>query len=435
MIQNFITTALNAVDPVRAMQRWLVRDGDGLRCGDWAWRYDQTRRVFVVGGGKAGALMAHAVAELIGDWQPHGIVVVKDNHRPELNYGMIEVVEAAHPTPDQRSIHATQRMTTLLDQAQPDDLVLVLFSGGASALLASPVATISLHDLQIITNLLLASGAPIQAINAIRKHCETLKGGQLAQRAMPAHVLGLIISDVVGSPLDVIASGMTVPDPTTYSDALNILDQFHISKHVPRSILDHLHAGANGAIAETPKSLPSMVHNQIIARNEDALHAVAESAHSHRFHVEILPPFEGEARHVGQQFGAMLRQRTSMITQPTLFLAGGETTVTFDQPDPTAHGGRNQELALAAAFAIAGLNHVSVIALATDGGDGNSPAAGAIATGTTIQRLRDIGLDPETLLDTHNSFVAWQALGDALMLQPTLTNVNDVLMGIVWKEE
>lgn len=432
-LARWASTALEAVEPTAAVCRAIQRYGNILRCGDKEWALHG--RLIVVGAGKAGEPMTQAIRQIMGDQIGAGGVVVKDGHGAATRVGPLTLYRASHPTPDQRGVRAARHIQRLATSASTDDLVLVLLSGGASALLPAPAVGLTLADLQATTTLLLRRGAPIQAINTIRKHCETLKGGHLARHAMPAQVLALVISDVVGSPLDVIASGPTVPDPTTYADALQVLATYDIAAQVPERVLAHLHAGARGKRLETPKPdepLWANVTTRVIARNEDAAMAAAAHARNDGWDVCYLAtPFEGEATEVGRLLGQHLCDLAATVQRPTVLIAGGETTVTLNTTAPHAQGGRNQELALAAAQMIAGLPNVALLALATDGEDGASPAAGAVATGTTIQRAAALGWDLAATLAAHNTYPLWHALDDALMLGPTCTNVNDLVLGVI----
>ncbi|WP_110518671.1 glycerate kinase type-2 family protein [Herpetosiphon llansteffanensis] len=430
---QLIACALAAVEPRQAVLKALDWDGTQLRCDDWQWA--GTGRIIVLGAGKAGAPMAAAVEQLLGDRIAAGLVVVKDAHRGAIALNHIELIEASHPTPDQRGLNAAHQVERLLKQAQADDLVLALISGGASALLPAPAGNISLADLQQLTQLLLACGAPIEQINVLRKHCDRLKGGQFAALAQPASVLSLVISDVVGSPLSIIASGLSVPDSGSFAEAWAMLEHYQLQNHMAR-IRDYLHAGMRRLVPVHPNGSEPWwpnVQTSIIARNETAQAAVKQFAQAQGWQViHEQQPILGEAQEVGAGLGQRLRQLAAVAHQPTLYLAGGETTVNLAGIQPHSRGGRNAELALAAALALAGCPNCQLIALATDGGDGSSPAAGAIANGQSIAQARRLGLEPHAFLVNHDSYGFWQALGSAIEIGPTLTNVNDLVIGLVW---
>lgn len=432
--EHLIATAIASVDPQRAVLQAVDWDGTRLSCGAWQWA--GSGRIIVLGAGKAGAPMAAALESILGERIDRGMVVVKDAHRGDFALERIHLLEASHPSPDQRGLNAAQQCEIWLQQAQADDLVIALISGGASALLPAPAGAISLTDVQTLTQLLLACGAPIEQINAIRKHCDRLKGGQFAALAQPASLLSLVISDVVGSPLSIIASGLSVPDTASFAEAWAILEQYGLLELIPSSIRDYLQLGIHGIVPAHPDgSEPwwANVHTSIIARNEIAQTAIKHLAEAQGWQViHDQQPITGEAHVVGQQIGQRLRQLAQSAQQPTLYLAGGETTVNLTGIKPHSQGGRNAELALAAALALDGCPNCQIIALATDGGDGSSPAAGAIANGQSIAQARQFGLEPQQALTTHDSYNFWRAIGSTIEIGPTLTNVNDLLIGLVW---
>ncbi len=354
----------------------------------------------MVGAGKAGARMAQAVADLLGDRLYGGLVIVKDGYTDGLRaVGPIELAEASHPLPDERGTSATRRLVEILQDAQAGDLVICLISGGGSALMIAPAPGISLADLQALTSALLACGATIDEINTLRKHLDIVKGGGLARLAAPANLLALILSDVVGDPLDVIASGPTVPDHSTFTQAWQSLERYGLSEQVPAAVIEHLKQGLHGELPETPKAgdpVFSSVQNVIIGNNFQAAQAALAQARQAGFNTLLLTSYlQGEARQAGQFLAAIARQVAASgepIGRPACIIAGGETTVTLRGK---GKGGRNQELALGAVKGLAGLKDVALVSLATDGGDGPTDAAGAVVTGQTLERARRAGLDPD----------------------------------------
>jgi glycerate 2-kinase len=308
--------------------------------------------------------------------------------------------------------------------------VICLISGGGSAILVSPMDGLSLADLQDLTSTLLASGANINQINTLRKHLDRVKGGKLAKLAAPAQVASLILSDVVGDPLEAIASGPTVPDPTSYADALQILERLDILHEIPQSVFDHISKGAKGDLPENPKpgdSLFEKVHNVLVGTNLSAASAAMQQANQEGYNTLLLTTFlQGEARQVSRVLTAIARQVASNnqpISRPACILAGGETTVTLTGD---GKGGRNQEMALAAVSDLAGLEQVALVTFATDGGDGPSDAAGAIVTSETLARARQLGLQPFDYLSRNDSYHFFEVLGDLIKTGPTQTNVNDL---------
>ena len=390
-------------------------------------------RLVVVGAGKASGAMAAAVEEALGDRVDGGLVVVKDAHAEPTR--RIRIVEAGHPVPDERGAAAAREIHALARGARADDLVLFLVSGGGSALTPAPVPPITLAEKQTLTRLLLSAGASINQLNAVRKHCSLLKGGQLARAAAPARVLGLLLSDVVGDPLDVIASGPTAPDESTFADAMGILARFDVRDRVPASIVARLQRGMRGEVPETPKPgdpVFDRVDNVVIGNNRLVVGAACAQARREGFTPYLLGAgVEGEARDVGRRLAALardIREGRGPVAPPACVVAGGETTVTVTGGGT---GGRCQELALAAALEVEGAGDLVVLAAGTDGTDGPTPAAGAIADGETVARARALGSDPRARLDDNDSHPLFAALGDLVATGPTRTNLLDLYVVMI----
>lgn len=434
---EIMRAALTAVDPAEAVRRVMRRDGDTLTVGGEAFDLRTYRRIFVVGAGKASAPMARATEDILGDRVTAGHVIVKVGYLDATT--RVTLHEASHPVPDQAGIDGTAQLVTLLEGADEQDLVVCLISGGGSALMILPEDGISLEDYRSLTNALLRSGADITRINTIRKHVERVKGGRLAELASPATVVALVLSDVVGNPLDFIASGPTVPDPTTYADALQVLIDFDLEGRVPASIETRLRAGVAGNAPETPKPgspIFDRVRTVVIGSNEIAAAASIRRAQALGFHTLHLTSFlEGEAREAARFIVAVAKEvagRGRPICAPAMVLCGGETTVTVRG---TGRGGRNQELALAAASAMTSLPNVLIAALATDGSDGPTDAAGGFADHQSTLRMRLAGIDPRTALQANDSYEALAGAGDLLVTGPTNTNVNDLTYAFIFAEE
>ena len=427
---------LRSVDPARAVQAHLHLAEGRLWIAGTPLELAQRQRILVLAVGKAAIPMAQAAGEILGAALTAGIVVTKTGHAAGAVLSpALRVFEAEHPTPGVTGQQAATEIIRLLADVTPQDLVLVLLSGGASALLPAPAEGLTLEDLQATTTLLLRSGATIVELNAVRKHLSRLKGGQLARLAAPAPVAALILSDVVGDPLDVIASGPTTPDPTTYADAWRILERYKLLLRVPEAVQRHLAAGVAGKLPETPKSDDpcfAQVQNHVIASNRAAAQAAAQAATESGYRALLLSTFvEGEAREVAKVAVALMRsvrQHGDPFPPPACLLWGGETTVTVRG---SGTGGRNQELALAAALALDGLPHAALMALATDGTDGPTDAAGAVVDGETAARARALGLDLHTALDNNDAYPALDAVDALLRTGPTGTNVNDLLVMLV----
>jgi glycerate 2-kinase len=413
--------AAAAVDPL--VRSALRVEGDTLSCGPLRVDLASLQRVIVLGCGKAGASMARAVEGVLGDRITEGFVVVKDGHTlPTLG---IEVVEAGHPVPDQRGRAAAERVLSLARSAGPRDLIVFLISGGGSALLPAPAPPITLEEKQEVTRLLLGAGATIGELNAVRKHLSLLKGGQLARAASPAIVLTLLLSDVIGDPLDVIASGPTAPDPTTFAEALDVLARRGVLDRVASSVRHRLHEGARGHIAETPKPgdpLFSGVTHVVVGNNRLVVAAAATAAEGLGYPAHIATAaLEGEAREVGPELVAQARS----LPAPACLIAGGETTVTVRGP---GRGGRCQELALGAALALRADDALTVLAAGTDGTDGPTDAAGAVVDAGTVERGRAAGLDPDRALADNDAHGFLSATGDLIVTGPTHTNLLDLYL-------
>ena len=419
---------------VRSLLQHALRvDGSRLSVGAAEFDLGRIHRLLVLGAGKASGAMAEGVEELLGDRITQGLVVVKDGYTASTR--RIRLVEAGHPLPDERGERAALELLALAQSAGEDDLVLVLISGGGSALTPAPIPPITLAEKRALTRELLAAGATINELNAVRKHCSFLKGGQLAKAAAPAAVVSLILSDVVGDLLDVIASGPTAPDETTYAEALAILDRFGLRDRIPPSVRHHLERGARGEIPETPKAGDPIfrpVTNHVVGNNRLVVEAAEAKARQLGFHTHIVTrSLQGEARQVAHQLAELARRTKSTrqpVQPPACLIAGGETTVTVRG---RGTGGRCQEFCLAAALHIRGSQDVLVLAAGTDGTDGPTDAAGAIADGETLRRAAQQGLDALACLDNNDSFAFFSALGDLVTTGPTNTNLLDLYLVLV----
>jgi glycerate 2-kinase len=429
-----LSAALEAVDPVAAVKRHMTLEGSELRIGDRAYDLDRYHRIYVIGGGKAGGSMAQAAEEVLGDRLTAGTINTKYGYL--ANTKIVRVHEAGHPIPDAAGMAGAREMVDLASAASEGDLVICLISGGGSALMTLPVEGVGLEDVEALTSSLLRCGATINEINTIRKHLSQIKGGNLSRAAYPADVVSLILSDVVGNPLDVIASGPTVPDSSSFADAYEIVERYDLEEELPSSIIQHLQRGRDGVVPETPKEgdpLFARTYNLIIASNEIAAQAAIEQAKDAGFHTLFLSTFvEGEAREVAHVFCAIAKEilhSERPLPRPACVVAGGETTVTIRGQ---GKGGRNQELALSAAIQLDGLDQTMIVALATDGTDGPTDAAGAIADGSTLRRARAKKLLARDYLANNDSYHFFEQLDDLLLTGPTNTNVNDLTLVFVF---
>ena len=390
-------------------------------------------RVRVVGAGKASGAMAAAAEQALGDRIVDGLVVVKDGYRADTH--RVRLVEAGHPVPDARGEAAAHEIRAIADSATVDDVLLVLVSGGGSALTPAPAPPITLADKQAMTRLMLAAGATINELNTVRKHCSLLKGGQLARAAAPAPVRALLLSDVIGDPLDVIGSGPTAPDASRYADALAILERFDLRSRAPKSIVERLEHGQRGEIPETPKPDDPVfrhVTNTVIGNNRLVVGAAADEAVRLGYGPHVLTrSLEGEAREVAAQLVALareIREGRGPVAAPACVIAAGETTVTVRG---RGRGGRCQEFALAAALEMDGADGLVALAAGTDGTDGPTDAAGGIVDGQTAGRARALGLDPRARLDDNDANSLLAAVGDLVVTGPTNTNLLDLYLLLV----
>ena len=400
-----------------------------LRAGNFRLALKEFDRVFVIAVGKAAVPMGAAASQVLGRALAGGIAVTKHGHARRI-LRKIAVLEAGHPIPDESGLIASEKVGTLLKDLNARDLLIVLVSGGASGVLPAPAEPITLSAKQQTTDLLLRAGADITELNAVRKHLSLLKGGKLAALAYPATVVSLLLSDVIGDPLETIGSGPTAPDPTTFSDALAVLDKYRVRNRVPKAVRSWLQDGAAGKVLETPKPgnpIFQNVHNVVVGGNRLALEAAAQKSRALGYHTLILSStMHGETREVARVHAQVLcevRRSGHPIRPPACILSGGETTVTVHGH---GKGGRNQEFALAAAIEIDGLRDSLIASLGTDGTDGPTDAAGAIVTGQTITRAFALGLDAAAHLRENDSYPFFDDLGDLIRTGPTGTNVMDI---------
>ncbi len=424
--------ALVAADPGAAVRRHLHRQESLLTVAGRRYDLNAYERIFVVGGGKATVPLLTSVVSILENRLTAAVGVTKYGHATRgtdvpsssvLASERVSLIEAGHPVPDQNSIRGAAAIIDLVASTTDQDLVFCLISGGASALLTLPVPELDLTALQDLTDQLLRSGATIRELNTARKHWSRIKGGGLARACAPATVITLILSDVVGDPLDVIASGPTVPDPTTVDDARAVLQRYGVRQR------------ASVPFEESPKSDDpafERVHNVVIGSNRLAAVAAADAARRLGYNALLLGSYiEGEAREVARVAAGLAKgvlAHGDPVAPPACLVWGGETTVTVRGP---GKGGRNTELALAAALALEGWPGVLVMALATDGTDGPTDSAGAVATGETVARARALGLDPWAALEANDSYTFFEPLGDLIHTGPTGTNVNDLLFTLV----
>ena len=403
-VARVLASAFNAVEPGAAVKKYLYEHP-----------LPKAGRVFSFGLGKAACAMTSALAD---ETSLTGSLVVP-KHASPLNFEPVTVIEGDHPIPGSSSLAAGNAVLKFVSQLTPDDLLVCLISGGGSALMTAP--RIPLADLQLLTSALLACGARIDEINTVRRHLDQLKGGGLVRFANGARIVSLLLSDVVNDSMETIASGPTVPDPTTRAEALMIIEKYALNDGIPASIIP--------ALNETLKPndrIFERVQNTIIASNEIALRAAQVQAQKESFEpVLIRTGLQGEASFVGHEIASQLKEAIQTMQRPFCLLAGGETTVTLKG---NGLGGRNQELALAAVDVLAGLKNVMLISIATDGEDGPTDAAGAVVTGESAQRAESLGILAAGYLLTNDAYSYFDALNDLLRIGPSGTNVNDLIL-------
>jgi hydroxypyruvate reductase len=438
MAKAIFSSAVAAVNPFERLKEILRIEKDCLFVrlnsdSENVFKLNSYNRVFLVGTGKASASMAQAIEEIFGDWITKGVISTKYGHLLPLR--RTEVIECGHPIPDENGIKASKKLLSMLKESGPEDLVIFVLSGGGSALLPLPADGIALQEKQEVTQLLLDCGADIKEINTIRKHISQIKGGWLAKRAYPSTVIGFLLSDVVGDQLDVIGSGPTVPDRSTFEEAWEILGKYDLLKEISPTVNQYLSLGKEGKIEETPKpgdAAFKKVYNYLIGSNILALRAAGKEASALGFHTLILSSsIVGETREAARFHSAIAKEVISSghpVPRPACVISGGETTVTIKG---NGLGGRNQEFALAGALEISGLEKVVLLSGGTDGTDGPTEASGAVADHTTIHRAQSMGLDPKAHLENNNAYPFFQSLGDLLITGPTHTNVMDVRILLV----
>jgi len=431
---NALNAALDAADPKVIIKSKVKVRGNTLKVDNLSFDLDKFKHVFAVGGGKACGCMAEAVEELLGDRIKEGAINVP-YACPPYQTRRVKLQRASHPIPDASGLKGASRMLDLVSHAKENDLIICLLSGGGSSLMPQPLDGVSLQDKRKVTDALLKSGATINEINTVRKHISGFKGGWLAKKAYPATVVNLILSDVVGDPLDSIASGPTVPDPTTFQDAIEILKHHGLWNKTPISVRKVLLSGKKELIPETPKAGDKAfekVHNIVIGNTLTASQAAYNNVKNAGLHALLLTScLEGQARDVGTMLASMAKEIVASgnpVLKPAGIVAGGETTVTVVGK---GKGGRNQEIALGAALKIGNMNGVVVASISTDGVDGPTDAAGAIADGKTLQRAHKLKLNPRKFLAENDSYTFFNKLGDLIFTGPTGTNVCDVSVIVV----
>lgn len=432
---NLFELALEAADPGACIRRHVRRQKDALVIGKRSFLLSSFDKIILVGAGKAAAAMAAELSKLLQGISIEGAISIPKSLSaiPKLPKS-VRIFGSSHPIPDEISHEAAKAILSIIDKATSRDLVLVVISGGASALLEAPADPISLDDIKQMNSILLKCGANITEINTVRKHMSAIKGGNLARHCTHAPLVALVISDVVGDPIEVIASGPTVPDKTTFGDVMNIVNKYQIFHPLPKSIRERLEGGVKGKIPDTPKPGEPVFDNAttiLVGSVADAIDAIQDFAGQAGWHCTLLSNnFTGEARDRGKNFISSI-PLVGLSPGCNVFLHSGELTVTIRG---NGVGGRNQEMLLAATTSIPKSLSMVILSVGMDGIEGNSPAAGAIVDNKTLTRGRTLKLDPEAFLAQNDSYHYFEQLTDAVITGLTGTNVNDLTITLVWRE-
>ncbi|UCF64986.1 MAG: glycerate kinase [bacterium] len=431
---QILNSAIDAIKPDRLIKHKLRFEKGLLKIEDKQFDLDKYDRIYIIGAGKASAVMARELENLLGDRIFYGVISVKYGHGVACR--KMRILEAGHPVLDENGIQATSQILQIAEDAGENDLVFCLLSGGGSALLEKPPPGISLMDLQRMFELLLSCGANIEEVNAVRKHLSLVKGGQLARTIYPATCVSLILSDVIGDPLESIASGPTAPDPATFQDAWQIIEKYKLSDAVPESIREYLVKGLQSKIPDTLKTGDEVfrkVNHFILGNNLGALKTAEDVAQELGYNTLVISSrIQGEAREIARVAAAIaqeIAQRDMPVKKPACILMGGETTVTLRGK---GKGGRNQELALAALLAMSGEKHQYLIAsCGTDGTDGPTDAAGGMIDPGIWTKANNMGMSPLKFLENNDAYTFLSQTGGLIMTGPTGTNVMDIIMMLI----
>ncbi len=430
-----LKAAIRAADPEAFVREKARLRGSMLIIGHVKLDLSHFDRILVLGGGKASLGLAVGVERLLGHRITDGLVNVPEYLLDKARTHRVRFNAASHPIPSGQGVQGVEKMLELVGRPSTRDLIICLISGGASAMMPLPAIGVGLRDKQEVTRLLLTSGAGIGEVNTVRRHMSRVKGGRLAEKLYPATILSLIVSDVVGDRLEDVGSGPTAPDPSTYADARKVLEKHRVWRKIPKAIQDIIEKGMAALVKETPKpgsEIFRQVHNIVVGDNTKPCAAAAETLREKGYRTVVLTRrLEGEARQVGQVLSSILSDQNEgrfSLRRPLALVAGGETIVTVKG---TGVGGRSQELVLAAALGIQGLSNVVVASVGTDGFDGPTDAAGAVADGSTVTRALKKGLDPKGFLENNDSYSFFKELEDLIITGPAGTNVNDITVALV----
>jgi glycerate 2-kinase len=433
---RILEVALRSADPRIAIKNHVNKTDGTLNVDNLKFDLENFHRIYVVGGGKASGAMGEALEEILGNSITEGFINILQGTKSNFKTKKIVLNEASHPIPNYKGVSGARKIIQLVSKSEKSDLVICLVSGGGSALMPLPAQPINLSEIQALTNDLLKCGATIHEINAVRKHLSDLKGGQLAKAAYPATLISMILSDVVEDSLDTIASGPTAPDQTTFLDAISVLKKYYLwKKPAIKNVRKRLENGFKGNIPETPKpntEIFSKTYNVVIGNNRSMTLMACKEAENMGFNTLLLSSMiEGEARHVGSVYAGIMKEvhfSNNPIPKPAVLIAGGETTVTVTG---NGKGGRNQELVLSASLQIRNLKGAAILSVDTDGIDGYTDAAGAIANGQTTNYALKKGFNPNSFLANNNSYEFFSRIGALIHTGPTWTNLNDLTVMVI----
>jgi len=430
--EQIFMAGVESVIPAGLITNVLILKDNILLIGDLSFSLELIDNIYVIGAGKASAIMAAEVEKILGKLVSGGHIAVKHGHSTKLKY--IKVTEAGHPVPDLNSFKATEAILEIAGRAEKDDLVICLLSGGGSALLSDFPVGSSPEEMMALNDLLVNSGATIREINAVRKHLSIVKGGNLARRIFPATLVSLILSDVPGNPLDVIASGPTSPDPTTFQQAITVIEQFDLEESVPAELFKYLRDGAAGLIQETPKpddAAFSNTHNLLIGTNSIALEAAKLKALEFNINPVIIDDqLQGDVISVAEYIvqTALKFKDDPNEVKPVCLLFGGETTVVMTG---NGLGGRNQHLAMLCATLLQNQPDITILSAGTDGTDGPTDATGAVVDSDTLSIAKSKNVDIQKYIDDFDSYRFFKKVGGQIITGPTMTNVMDIIVVIV----
>jgi glycerate 2-kinase len=427
---DVIDYAISAVDAYKLTKKMVKLENNSLTVADTDYNLSEVGNIYVIGGGKATFPIAQVLDEVLDERITGGVVIVKKGEKRRLKH--INLIEASHPVPDEDGLEGTKKMIDIANEAKENDIVFCAITGGASALMPLPAADISLEDKKKVNELLLKCGATIDEINTVRKHISAIKGGRLAKYIEPAEIINLMIVDEIsGRPW-----GPTVPDTTTFRDAMNVLRKYGLWEQVPDPVRKHLEKGMTDPRLETPKSedfKASKLHNIVLADNRVMCHAAKKRAEELGFKASILSTcLEGESREAGIVLASIAKEiekRSKPDNSPCILIFGGETTVTIT--GPYGKGGPSQELVLGASLKIAGSKRIVIASIDTDGTDGPTDIAGGIVDGCTLKRAKEENIDVFANLMRHNSSDVLMKLDDAIFTEPTETNVMDLTTVVI----